>query len=237
MCGRFTLKTPVGDWLAELLGEAFFSEPIDFRPRFNIAPTQSIVIVHRSELGRLTLKQARWGLIPSWAEDLKIGSSLINARSETLREKPSFRESFQYRRCVVVTDGYYEWKPLGKSSKQPFWIHRAGEAPYLMLGLWALNTKVEAGSPIISASIVTRPSTDWLTEIHSRMPLIPWKTEQVQSWLADGVIDPEAAGLLAPLPSDFLQLRPVSDWVGNPRHEDPRCLESATAQPRKPGSL
>jgi putative SOS response-associated peptidase YedK len=223
VCGRFTLKTPVGDWLSELIGESVSFPRLDLRPRFNIAPTQLILIARRSETGQIEVKAVRWGLLPHWATDLKIGNSLINARSETVQEKPAFRDAFRNKRCLVLTDGYYEWKGRDKN-RQPFWVHRPAERPFAFCGLWAENKKLQP-EPLLSATIVTRASTGWMLELHDRTPLIPFHDSLSKNWMSHGAIDLVESGFTEPFPDDYLELRPVSNWVGNPRHDDERCLE------------
>lgn len=230
MCGRFTLKTPLGKWLFELFGEEFAFEFPSIEPRFNIAPTQSILIVGRDPTEHsLHLEEVRWGLIPSWAKEISSTSPLINARSETLAEKPAFRHAFVHGRCAIIADGYYEWKTTEKKSKQPFWIHRPDETPFLIAGVSATNRQIAPEQSIRSATIVTTGSNDALSGIHHRMPVVLDSDEKLQRWLSP---DPELQSQrlcdLSPAPNDFFQTRRVSSWVGNPRHEDARCI---VAQP------
>jgi putative SOS response-associated peptidase YedK len=174
MCGRFTLKTP-----ANVLIEHFRLEgvPTDelplFTPRSNISPTQEIAALRAGSgpHGR-ELTMMRWGLIPSWADDPKIGSRMINARGETVAEKPSFRKAFRARRCLIPADGFYEWKKEG-SKKQPYRVHRPDEGPFAFAGLWERwKPKGEDTAAIESCTIITTEASEHLRELHERMPVI-----------------------------------------------------------------
>ena len=131
MCGRFTLSTPASK-LIEIFSVLRFPE---LTPRFNIAPTQLVICIRQSE-GERTAAPLRWGLVPSWAKDLSIGNRMINARSETAAEKPSFRRAWKSRRCLIPASGFYEWEKLGGKKKQPWFIHAANEEPLAFAGLW-----------------------------------------------------------------------------------------------------
>lgn len=240
MCGRFTLKTPLGKWLFSLFGQEFEVDLPELEPRFNIAPTQSILIAERLSQNKwIQLSFARWGLVPQWARELSGTAPLINARSETISSKPTFREAFKHGRCAVIADGYYEWQALDKKRKQPFWIHRPDESPFLMAAVATTNRNVVPEGPLRSVAIVTTASNKRLTNIHDRMPLVLDSVDKVQQWLAcDSVISNEGTDSLSgsdrpisldlnPAPDDFFQARPVSSRVGNPKNEDPRCLDPA----------
>lgn len=194
---------------------------LDLRPRYNIAPTQAVLAVVRGPDG-LRAGWLRWGLIPYWAKDESIGNRLINARSETLGEKPSFREAFRKRRCLIVADGFYEWRRTGET-KTPVWIHRASRRPFAFAGLWERWRSPE-GEPIVSCTIVTTEAIDTLRPIHPRMPVIlPPDARDV--WL-----DPDSAPdalerVLRPYPDDDLRFHEVSTLVNSPRNDDPECIE------------
>lgn len=227
MCGRFTLKTPLGKWLFELFGEQVSSELPSVQPRFNIAPTQSILIAtRRPSDGTFQFEFARWGLVPSWAKDMEFGATLINARLETLASKPAFRSAFKRSRCGVIADGYYEWQELDKRRKQPFWIHRKQDAPFVIAGLADLNQQIEPDKPIRSATIVTTDSNDSLSVFHDRMPVVLDSLEKILAWISDDPISQEECGsAFGPAPDNYFETRPVSSLVGNPKNEDSRCIE------------
>lgn len=265
MCGRFTLKTPLGKWLFSLFGQEFEVDLPDLEPRYNIAPTQPILIAERrSERGSIQLKFARWGLVPEWSKEMRGSAPMINARSETISTKPTFREAFKHGRCAVIADGYYEWQTLDKKRKQPFWIYRPDESPFLMAAVATTNRNVDPEHPLRSAAIVTTASNERLSNIHDRMPLILDTVDKVQQWLACGshvaeqrepsgeapehAQEPDGTRRSAtsnaatdslsktdrplslnlnPARNDFFQARPVSTRVGNPKNEDPRCLDPA----------
>jgi len=226
LCGRFTLKTPLGKWLFNLFGEAFSAEFPSIEPRYNVSPTQSILIAKRHPLeATIRLEFARWGLLPAWAKEIRSSAPLINARSETLAEKPSFRNAFSEGRCAVIADGYYEWQILDKKRKQPFWIHRPDESPFLMAGVSAINRQINPEHPIRSATIVTTQSNESLSIFHDRMPVVLDSIEKIQRWISTENTSQELRlADLVPAPNDFFQTRRVSSWVGNPKNEDPRCL-------------
>jgi len=215
MCGRFTLRANLNRILHEFAVES--AEGLDWQPRFNIAPTQPIPIV---AAGRLSL--ARWGLVPSWADDPKIGNRLINARADGVADKPSFRAAFKRGRCLVVADGFYEWKPQG-DRKQPYFIRLRDDRPFAFAGLrehWRRDDRT-----IDSAAIITTDANSLMAGIHDRMPAIlpraawgPWLDPEFQD-------KQELLALLRPYPADEMAAAPVSTLVNNPRNEDPRCID------------
>ena len=219
MCGRFTLG------LSPLeLVEVFelLREPVVI-PRFNIAPTQSVAVVRAGEEGR-ECGQMRWGLIPSWAKDEKISARLINARAETVAEKPSFRSAFKRRRCLIPADGFYEWKKLEGKSKQPYMIGMRGDEPFAFAGLWEHWTD-PGGKEVESCTIITTEANELLAELHHRMPVILHE-QDYDRWL-----DPKEAekdrllALLAPYESSAMRAYPVSTLVNSPRNDVPACTE------------
>ena len=213
MCGRFTLRTSP-QRVAEIFGVE--GELPLFRPRYNIAPTQEIAIIRDHHL-----QLVHWGLIPSWADDPKIGSRMINARAEGLADKPAFRRAFKRGRCLVVADGFYEWRKMG-TKKQPYLIHRRDDQPFAFAGLaehWSRRDQT-----IDSATIITTDPNPLMAPIHDRMPVILGPEAQ-GLWL-----DPEFEGreqllaLLRPYAEDDLEAVPVSTLVNSPAHEDPACI-------------
>jgi putative SOS response-associated peptidase YedK len=163
----------------------------------------------------------RWGLIPAWADDPKIGNRMINARSDTVAAKPAFRTAFQRRRCLVAADGYYEWKQL-PDGKQPYLIGRRNGGPMAFAGLWERWTKGE--QPIESCTIITTDAGDAVSAIHDRMPVI-LPPEEYDRWLDPHADPQELTGLLLPYPLDDLTARAVSRTVNSPRNDTPECVE------------
>jgi len=218
MCGRYTLRANLNRILEQFAVEAregLHGEPLAGGPRFNIAPTQQIPIIRRGEAGR-ELALARWGLIPSWAKDEKIGYSTINARADGLADKPAFRAAFKRRRCLIPADGYYEWLREGKE-KLPF-LHEVG-APgrlFAVAGLW------EEWHDIQSATIITTDANPIAAEVHDRMPVILHEADY-DTWLDPSIADrPRLEALLKPYDGP-MQARPVNRYVNNARHEGPEC--------------
>jgi putative SOS response-associated peptidase YedK len=236
MCGRFTLRTP-----ATVLIDHFDLDVREnrqlalFEPRYNIAPTQEIVVV-RAEAGRRSAVPMRWGLLPSWSKGLASGPPMINARSETLAEKPAFRSAFRSRRCLIPADGFYEWRqqPTGgsKNKKQPFYIHFSNGRPFAFAGLWerwtspAADTSEGTGLSIESCTIVTTAANSKLSELHDRMPVI-LAPNDYDLWLDSSVSDPtKLQHLLMPCGDDELAVQPVSTHVNKTANDDRRCIEA-----------
>lgn len=213
MCGRFTL-TVDPDELQQQFGLAA-PPPADLVPRYNIAPTQPVAVIPNAPERRLELFQ--WGLIPSWAKDPKIGNKMINARAETLAEKPSFRSALKRRRCLVVADGFYEWKKDGtrKQGKQPMYITLADGRPFAFAGLWEV-WRNPADELIKTCTIITTEPNELLAEIHNRMPAI-LPPEAYDKWLTPGDLDAaQALPLLSPYPAGRMRAVPVSTLVNSP---------------------
>ncbi len=233
MCGRFTLKTNPSEWGQLLLPEldmgSLASVTTDWQPRYNIAPTQSIIGMFAPSSAEVPHSQAtiiarafRWGLVPFWADDLAIGNRMINARSETLSDKPAFRTALAKHRCIIPADGYYEWQAQGKH-KQPFWIHRRDERVFGFAGLWDRNRKA-SDHEIHSATIITAPATEALAPLHDRMPAI-LAGAALRAWLDPATSAADAQELLLSQRETDLDANPVSTHVNNPKHEDAQCLQ------------
>lgn len=226
MCGRFTLRTP-----AKVLADTFDAdEPTLFGPRYNIAPTQEILHLRQDGLGKRTWHQARWGLVPSWSEEVGGGPPLINARSETAATKPAFRSAFRQRRCLIPADGFYEWRSSDGAS-QPFYISRAEGQPIAFAGLWERWSR--DGKVIESCAILTTTANDLMRRLHDRMPVILFH-DSFEIWLSD-VSDPTTmlTPLMRPCPSEELTMAPVSRRVNSVRFDDPECLAPAPEGPRQ----
>jgi putative SOS response-associated peptidase YedK len=220
MCGRFTLTVDPSD-----LQEAFYWVNFgnaDITPRYNIAPTQGIPVVTNSGENRLDF--FTWGLVPFWAKDPSIGSRMINARSETLAEKPSFRNAYKRRRCLILADGFYEWRKLPNSNtKIPTYIHLKDKKPFAFAGLWE-NWHSSDGSQILSTTIITTQPNELVKSIHNRMPVILPDTAY-QTWLTPGEVGPETLDpLLVPYDGNLMEAYPVSRYVNNPRNDSTECI-------------
>jgi putative SOS response-associated peptidase YedK len=224
MCGRFAL-TISPTVLAKLFKLA--TEP-NLKPRYNIAPTQDVAAVRLSPDGsERVLDTLRWGLIPRWAKDPAIGSRMINARCETVAEKPSFKDAFQKRRCLIPADGFYEWrkpadkKPSGK--KQPMFIRRPDDSPLLLAGLWEL-WRGPGADRIESCTILTTAANALVKPIHDRMPVVI-DPKHIDLWLGATQDLELLTPLFQPFPPAQLTAYPVSPFVNSPKNDDPRCLE------------
>lgn len=216
MCGRYTLITDMNK-----IAEHFGVEPIPAAtPRYNIAPTQDIVAILKN--GDAHLSTLRWGLIPAWAKDESIGSRMINARAETLAEKPSFKSLLRGKRCMIVADGFYEWKAEGKS-KVPMYISLQDNQPFAFAGLWDL-WKAPDGRQIQSCTIITTEPNELMASIHNRMPAI-LRPGAYEDWLNPQLRDEHVlTHWLQPYPADLMKARPVSRLVNNPKNDSAELL-------------
>ena len=220
MCGRFTL-TVNPEEIQEIFLDLQGAENI--RPRYNIAPSQPVAVIANNAPNRLDYFV--WGLIPSWAKDPSMGSRMINARSETLAEKPSFRTAFRRRRCLIPADGFYEWKQeAGQKRKTPMYIRLASGKPFAFAGLWD-NWQSPDGSNILSCTIITTQPNELMQSIHNRMPVILPPSAYAQ-WLQPGEADTAALlPLLAPYPAGEMLAYPVSTLVNSPANELADCIK------------
>jgi putative SOS response-associated peptidase YedK len=221
MCGRFSLVADPDD-----LREAFpwLNIPItDTAPRYNIAPSQPVAAIPND--GKHQLDYFIWGLIPSWAKDPSIGNRLINARAETLGEKPSFRTAFRRRRCLIPADGFFEWKAVpGLKTKTPMYVRMKSGNPFVFAGLWE-NWSSPDGSILQSCTIVTTEPNSLMKDIHSRMPVILPASVHEQ-WLEPGeVVAQRLEALLQPYPAEEMIAYAVSPLVNSPANDLPVCIE------------
>ena len=217
MCGRFILKADP----AELADFFSLTASLDAPQRFNIAPTQLVVAAAGDAEGR-SWRSFRWGLIPAWAKDVKIGSRMINARSETVFDKPAFRSAIR-RRCLIPANGFYEWGQAG-SGKQPYFICLKDGRLFAIAGIWE-HWESPDGEVIESCAILTTEANELMRSFHHRMPIII-DPENFDLWLDPAVTDREPIeSLLAPYPSERLTFYPVSRRVDNPRNDQPSLIE------------
>ncbi len=238
MCGRFTLRTPATVLIKHFQLDVHGDRQLPLlEPRYNIAPTQEILVVRSDPAdGRRRADTMRWGLIPSWSTDPKPGSGppMINARSETLAEKPMFRSAVRRRRCLIPADGFYEWQESAsgaRGKKQPYYIHRPDGGPFAFAGLWETWTQKGERSPdsarltIESCTIVTTEANSTLSELYERMPVV-LAPPDYDAWLDSKVEDPAAIQhLLAPCSDEELVADPVGTHVNRVANDDPRCVE------------
>jgi putative SOS response-associated peptidase YedK len=216
MCGRFNLTaTP------ESIAQHFELQRLPkFQQSYNITPAQKILCLVELEYKSLKSVNLFWGLVPSWSKDDKNSHHLINARAETVREKPSFRAAFHKRRCLIVANGFYEWQKL-ESSKQAFHIHRQDNDLFAFAGLW--EHWDHGDHTLYSCTIITTEASEVMQPIHERMPVII-SNELYHEWLDKNADDESAFQLLHNQAYKDMALTPVSDYVNNPRHNDERCL-------------
>lgn len=219
MCGRFTLRTPASE-VAEQF--ALFAMP-PFTSRFNIAPTQPVPVVRMVPERECVL--LRWGLIPGWAKDPTIGARLINARAETVADKPAFRAAFRRRRCLVLADGFYEWQKSAKR-KQPFFFHLRDDRPFAFAGLWE-SWEGADNSHLETCTILTTAPNELVAPVHDRMPVIV-TPDTHDAWLDPAVEQPDRLSpLLRPYPAEAMDAYPVGPLVNSPTHDGPELIERA----------
>lgn len=231
MCGRMLLTTPVSD-LQRIFG---VSDKPNLGAHWNIAPTQDVPIVRREEDGR-RLVLAHWGLVPFWAKDPSIGARMINARAESVADKPAFRDALRKRRCLVPLDGFYEWTAAG-ARKQGHVIRRRDRATFALAGLWDLWRGPKGGPalerPLESVTVVTTTANRTLSALHERMPVVLGEGDW-ERWLDPATPLPDAEALLRPAPEDWLDAVPVGPRVNNVRNDDASCLDPPPPDPRRP---
>jgi putative SOS response-associated peptidase YedK len=203
--------------------------------RYNAAPGQLIATVRAADAGKRTCELRTWGLVPAWAKDPSIGNRMINARAETVAEKPAFRRAFSRRRCLIPADGFYEWAS-GSTPKQPYLITRPDEGLFAFAGLFE-EWDGKDGDAVRSCTIVTTAANATVAPIHDRMPVI-LDPKAYRVWLGEGDDGAEAAmALMAPCPDSWLRRHPVGLRVNDPRHDDPECALAAPEQPRQESFL
>jgi putative SOS response-associated peptidase YedK len=219
MCGRFTL-TVDSSQLQEAL--PWLTIPEGVEPRYNIAPSQPVAVVPNDGKNRLDF--FIWGLVPSWAKDPQIGNRMINARAETLAEKPAFRAAFRRRRCLILADGFYEWRKVNGGAKAPMYVRLNSGKPFAFAGLWEIWHSPD-GSTLLSTTIITTPPNRMMADIHNRMPaILPEETYGI--WLSPEEQDPkQLSELLKPYPEKEMIAYPVSKFVNSPANESAECID------------
>lgn len=209
MCGRFAFYSPA-EATAALFGA---SNDIEVKPRYNIAPTQDILAIRRDAENVAEMVKLRWGLVPFWAKDPAIGNRMINARAETVAEKPSFRAAYRKRRCLILADGFYEWRKQD-DGKTPYFISLADGSPFAFAGLWEDWTSKETGESLQTTSIITTAANDYMTQLHHRMPVVLQPDNSLR-WFDgdDSLLDDVTAN------SPQFRAWPVNRRVNNARNE------------------
>lgn len=216
MCGRFTLRQS-----CETIAETFqVSELQEINPQYNIAPSNAIATIILDS--QKQLKWMRWGLIPSWAKDESIGNRMINARAETLSEKPSFRNAFKKRRCLILADGFYEWQKTEKQ-KQPYYFQLKDGKPFAFAGLWE-RWQPQDGETITSCTIITTEANELVEAIHDRMPVI-LSANAYDQWLDPQSSQSELTSFLKPYDAQAMEGYPVSPVVNRPSYNQPECIK------------
>jgi putative SOS response-associated peptidase YedK len=218
MCGRIVRTSP-----AEVLAAEFGAQPapgIELRPRYNLCPGEDLVVVVQKGAER-RLGAVRWGFVPSFASSLDGAPRSINARAETVATRPPFRDAFRRRRCLVVADGFYEWRREG-GRRQPYLVRLRSHRPMALAGLW--EGRPREGAPLLTGLVITCPAAGRLAAIHDRMPAI-LAPEAAARWLDPTLDDPHALrALLAPAPDEQLDIHAASLLVNSPRNDSPACL-------------
>ena len=222
MCGRFTLTVDPAELKAHFQSINF---PEKYAARYNIAPSQAVLAIPND--GRNAADFFLWGLIPSWAKDASMGSRMINARGETLSEKPSYRGVYKYKRCLIPADGFYEWKAqVGTKAKSPYFIHMRNGEPCAFAGLWD-EWHAADGSPVRTCTIITTAPNPLMANIHDRMPVI-LPPEDYNQWLDPAPRAPESLQhLIAAFPENLMEAYPVSALVNSPSNDRAECIQPA----------
>jgi len=217
MCGRSSLHDDPTNIL-----ERFELPPMlpGFEPHYNIAPTQQQWAILRHGPGKPEVRQLKWGLVPSWANDPSIGNRMINARAESLTEKPSFRESLQTRRCVILADGYYEWKSIGKK-KVPMYFRLSDGRAFGLAGLW---DRWENGDTVLeTCTVITTTAGPRSSAIHHRMPVL-LVDDATTRWMDDSAQERDVQALLSPYDKDDLEMHEVGRFVNSAANDSPECI-------------
>lgn len=222
MCGRFTITVDPGELQSAFPG---IEVPVSgIPPRYNISPSQPVAVIPNDGKNRLDFYS--WGLIPSWSKDISIGSKLINARCETLAEKPSFRNAYRRRRCLIPASGFYEWRTVPSSKvKEPIYIYMKNKRPFAFAGLWEIWHSID-GSEIRSCTIITTMANNFIQPIHNRMPVIISPNNYTR-WLDPSEVNGTSlTELFNPYPSEEFAYHAVSRLVNSPSYDTPECIST-----------
>lgn len=219
MCGRYSLATPTP---ADVRARFPVGESIEIRRRYNVAPADDVLAVTVDRDGSPRGELLRWGLVPSWAERQDIGLKMINARAETAATRPAFRRAYERYRCLIVADGFYEWKPTPGARKQPFHISSTDQPLFAFAGLWSIWHAPDGGT-LRSCAILTTAANETVAPLHDRMPVILAPGAEA-AWLDPATPVAALAKLVAPLAPERTALRPVSTAVNDARYDGPECL-------------
>lgn len=217
MCGRYTTAAALGP-LTKAFPNVHFPDALPLH--YNVAPTQAVPVIASDDPTHVQF--FHWGLIPSWAKDATIGNRMINARAETLAEKPSFRGAFKRRRCLVIADGFYEWRKEKVGPKTPFYFRLKNEEPFGFAGLWEEWNDPATATPLRSCTIITTSANELLKPIHERMPVILHR-EDHDSWMRSDTPPDQLARLLTGYPPSEMEAIQVSTLVNSPRNDSEEC--------------
>jgi putative SOS response-associated peptidase YedK len=218
MCGRYTVIRL--NQIVRIIQNVTVKVDLSLElARWNVAPSQDVLIVTQRDVP--TLEKARWGLVPSWAKDPAIGNKMINARAETLKEKPAFRAAFKARRCAILADGFYEWRKNDGGGKTPMYIRLRTQEPFAFAGLWE-SWNGPGGEPLTSCTIITTTPNTLMAPIHNRMPVI-LQLDQIHSWITQPSRDVDS--LLCPMSADAMETYAVSARVNYPENNGPDLIE------------
>jgi putative SOS response-associated peptidase YedK len=219
MCGRYTLATPDPAAIRDRFG---IGESVEVRQRFNVAPGDDVLAVTTDREGAPRGELLRWGLVPSWAKSPDTGMKMINARLETVAERPAYRRAFERFRCLVVADGFYEWQPVTGAPKQPFHITRDDGAPFAFAGLWSIWYAPDE-SKLRTCTILTTAANSAIAGLHDRMPVILDRGAEAL-WLDSSTPSDQLTEILYGLPANRTALNPVGLAVNDARYDGPECL-------------
>ncbi len=219
MCGRYTLASPNP---AEVRSRFAIGDSVPVRQRFNVAPGDEVLAVTTDRDGVPRGEQLRWGLVPSWSKDATTGMKMINARVETVTERPAYRRAFERYRCLIVADGFYEWQRIPNAAKQPFHITRADGRLFAFAGLWSIWHAPD-GSKLRTCTILTTAANSAVAPLHDRMPVILAQDTEA-TWLDPAAESDQLLDILSSLSPSSIALRPVSTAVNDARYDGPECL-------------
>jgi putative SOS response-associated peptidase YedK len=227
MCGRYTLAAPDPAAIRDRFGIA---ESIEIRPRYNVAPGDEVLAVTTDKEGEPRGDLLRWGLVPSWAKAPDTGLKMINARLETVAERPAYRRAFERFRCLIVADGFYEWQRQPAGPKQAFHISRHDGAPFAFAGLWSI-WHAPGGDRLRTCTIITTAANAAVADLHDRMPVI-LAPEAERAWLDTSTPLRQLHEILAGLPAERTALTPVGPLVNDARYDGPECLSPPAPDPQ-----